>query len=343
METDVEHLKSKFPQKYNGECEYKLIKKNVFEINISGNNNSKTYKFVKQFRIDDKEPEQLKRILKEIYFTFSLKNKDYFPKNVEILSSKDKDYIFIVFTDNAISLKEIINKNFELKEDLIKWIIYQITFGLYYLHSNSIIHHNIKLSNIVINERGGISIIDYGSSIKKNEKSTSFNWQYASPEILLNADFDEKIDIWSLGITILTLYNKDNKLFFSKENNTMTDKLNYIYKKLYQSNSTEEYSYDYDYFRFLLANSTSEAFEINNELLKNIKNPEAKKLLKKLLSFNPKERLSAKEVLQSEYLSEFFECDPLEIKEIEYPFDYKEISEKNIDRKRFIELIEKLK
>ena len=159
----------------------------------------------------------------------------------------------------------------------------------------------------------------------------------------MNSDFDEKIDIWSLGITMLTLYNKDNNLFFSKEVKTGEDKLNYIYKKLYESNSTQVYSYDHDYLRFLLANSKSDAFEINKELLKNIKNPEAKKLLKKLLSFNPKERFSAKEVLESDYLSDFFGCDPLEIKEIEYPFDYKEISEKNIDRKRFIELIEKLK
>ena len=58
-----------------------------------------------------------------------------------------------------------------------------------------------------------------------------------------------------------------------------------------------------------------------------------------MLVFDPKKRFSAKEVLDSEYLAEYKGIDPFDIKPIEYPIDYKEFSNKKIDKNKFIEIL----
>jgi serine/threonine protein kinase len=141
---------------------------------------------------------------------------------VDKLFSKNEEFLFLIFKDNnTISLKRLINSKekdyLNNNPNLIKWIIYQIAFGLYTLHSNNIIHHDIKPSNILIDEEGQILICDLGSSLFIGEDSYEYTLPYASPELLLeNYKMNEKYDMWSLGVVILELYSKENNIFGEK-------------------------------------------------------------------------------------------------------------------------------
>ncbi len=105
-------------------------------------------------------------------------------------------------------------------EAQIKKILYQIAEGLNHLHTNGILHRDLKCRNILIQpqdaglpEEVGIKIIDFGSAqyvgISPKTKSMELNVQtlwYRAPEILLGQSrYDYGIDVWSFGCIAIEL------------------------------------------------------------------------------------------------------------------------------------------
>ena len=328
-----------FPEKhiYNWDIIHQS-KKNVF-CGVNKNDENDCI-FVKQINIKNINLEASKKIYKEVFLTLSLNNSNYFPKNVSLLISQNNDFIFLIFKDNTVSLNKLINSkyNFLSQKGLIKWIVYQITYGLYVLHSNNIIHHDIKPSNIIINNCGDISIIDFGSAIFKGGNSSQNTISYAAPEFLFrNEKIDEKYDMWGLGIIILELYCRQSGLFENKEINEKNKQLEYIFTKL---EIKEDYT-NQDLIKILNENKNIN-FKIPQYYLDKISDEDAKDLINNLLVFNPNKRFSALDVLNSKYLSEFKEDDSLEIDKIKIPNDYQKISQNNIISQNFVDLIRKM-
>ncbi|KAI1626068.1 protein kinase [Exophiala viscosa] len=100
-----------------------------------------------------------------------------------------------------------------LLEDLIepfspsetKALLLQIVSGVEYLHSNWIIHRDLKTSNILLNNRGELKLADFGisrytSSPRPKLTTSVVTLWYRAPELLLGAeDYHFEIDIWSIG------------------------------------------------------------------------------------------------------------------------------------------------
>uniref|UniRef100_A0A9I9DAB0 mitogen-activated protein kinase kinase n=1 Tax=Cucumis melo TaxID=3656 RepID=A0A9I9DAB0_CUCME len=81
--------------------------------------------------------------------------------------------------------------------------------GLSYLHhERHIIHRDLKPSNLLINHRGEVKITDFGvSAIMENtyQEANTFvgTYNYMSPERIVGEGYDNKSDIWSLGLILL--------------------------------------------------------------------------------------------------------------------------------------------
>ena len=195
----------------------------------------------------------------------------------------DNDYIYIILEKYECTLEYfnmLYNKEFKevLPLNLIKKLINSLFLGIYELHNSNYIHCDIKPNNILIDLKYknlkqfikdiknkkikkndiikyvDIKIIDFNKSqTKKNiYKSTSVQiLYYMAPEIILNdKNFNETIDIWSIGIIIYELLageylfdiyheNKKNGKHFKNVDLNIKSKTTNEY-------SNSEYSYNTD-------------------------------------------------------------------------------------------------
>ena len=84
-----------------------------------------------------------------------------------------------------------------------------ILLALDYLNSRQVCHRDLKPDNIIIDEKGYLKIIDFGTSIilEKNYTNTVTGTpHYMAPEILLGQGYGFSCDYWSLGIIAYETY-----------------------------------------------------------------------------------------------------------------------------------------
>ena len=96
-------------------------------------------------------------------------------------------------------------------ENIIRKYLIQILDGLEYLHSHNIIHRDIKGANILVDRNGTCKLSDFGGAkIIKEEMSIHSSMQgtpnWMAPEIIKSQGATRYSDIWSVGCTIIEMF-----------------------------------------------------------------------------------------------------------------------------------------
>lgn len=112
---------------------------------------------------------------------------------------------FMVCEYGSHSLSGLLERRCTFSAEQVKCIMKQILEGLSYLHSNQIVHRDIKCSNILVNAEGIVKVADFGLStqfvgtgLMSGKKTVATLW-YRAPELLTGADYSEAIDMWAAG------------------------------------------------------------------------------------------------------------------------------------------------
>ena len=239
---------------------------------VTHENSKKIYCIKMMSKREIYEQQLINQINKEISIMYNI-NHPYSIKLYNHFEDNDKLYLIMEPASNG-NLYSFIenNKNQKIKSnETIKKIIIQTIEIIKYLHSKDIIYRDIKPENILLDKDNNIKLCDYGwaSYLTKDQfcKVYCGTPEYVSPEMVKKYPYNEKVDIWGIGVLIFELlfgyppfssnFNED------RYNNIKEGKINWP---------------------------------------KEINDKDAKDLIGKILKINPNERLSLEEIEKHPWL-----------------------------------------
>jgi hypothetical protein len=101
-------------------------------------------------------------------------------------------------------------KRKELTEAQIAGFMKPCLKAVDFLHSMGRLHRDIKSDNILVNTRGEVKIADFGFCVQltkeKDMRQSMVGTPYwMAPELVRGLKYDQKVDIWSLGIMMIEM------------------------------------------------------------------------------------------------------------------------------------------
>ena len=159
-------------------------------------------------------------------------------------------------------------------------IIKMVLQGLIIIHEKNLIHRDIKGANILLSEDGYAKLGDFGVGTKlldENFRSSIKGSPYwMSPQVIQKEKYDNKTDIWSLGITCVELLQGEPPYSELSPNEVM------------EKIGNKNFNFD-DFFRRKKSNYSSEFINF----------------ISQCLQVNPEKRVSAKELIKHNFITKF--------------------------------------
>ncbi|KAJ8667247.1 hypothetical protein QAD02_008909 [Eretmocerus hayati] len=124
-----------------------------------------------------------------------------------------KLWMLIEYCDGGAVDSIMVELEKALTEAQIAYVCQFMCKGLAFLHKTRVIHRDLKAGNVLLTMAGGVKLADFGVSAKNKytlQKHDTFigTPYWMAPEVVLCETFrdnpyDFKVDIWSLGITLI--------------------------------------------------------------------------------------------------------------------------------------------
>jgi serine/threonine protein kinase len=131
---------------------------------------------------------------------------------IQMLDAFETPSDFCVVTEFAQGeLFEILEVDTSLSEEVVRTIAKQLVAALHYLHSNRIIHRDMKPQNILIAADGTVKLCDFGFARAMSQDTfvlTSIKGTplYMAPELVQEQPYTPAVDIWSMGVILYELF-----------------------------------------------------------------------------------------------------------------------------------------
>jgi len=124
-----------------------------------------------------------------------------------------KDYLWVVMEYmSGGCLTDVLElyRYIRLSEPQIAFIMRESLQAVAHCHSLHCIHRDIKSDNILVDFEGNIKLADFGYTVQltkhRSLRDTTIGTPYwEAPEVITGEKYNEKVDVWSLGIMALEM------------------------------------------------------------------------------------------------------------------------------------------
>uniref|UniRef100_A0A3B3C583 non-specific serine/threonine protein kinase n=1 Tax=Oryzias melastigma TaxID=30732 RepID=A0A3B3C583_ORYME len=130
---------------------------------------------------------------------------------LDILETENSYYLVMELCPGGNLMNRIYDKK-HLDERETQKYIRQLVLAVEHLHRAGVVHRDLKIENLLLDEQNNIKLIDFGLSNCAGilGYSDPFSTQcgspaYAAPELLSRKKYGPKVDVWSIGVNMYAM------------------------------------------------------------------------------------------------------------------------------------------
>lgn len=195
----------------------------------------------------------------------------------DMFESKGKVYMVLELLTGGELFDRIVQKQ-SFNEKEASSLLYSLVEAIDYLHSKNVVHRDLKPENIIYATRDDdapVKITDFGLASLRPNPETKMTTAcgtpgYVAPEVLKGKDYGKEVDIWSLGVILFILLCGYPPFYHQ---NT---------EELYKNIKKGKYSFNEKYWGHISA--------------------DAKHLVKRMLTVEPRERITCHQILEHPWM-----------------------------------------
>ncbi|PSS01462.1 Mitogen-activated protein kinase [Actinidia chinensis var. chinensis] len=291
------------------------------------------------------------RILREIKLLRLLRHPDIVEIKHILLPPSRREFkdIYVVFELMESDLHQVIKANDDLTPEHYQFFLYQLLRGLKYIHTANVFHRDLKPKNILANADCKLKICDFGlARVAFNDTPTAIFWTdyvatrwYRAPELCGSffSKYTPAIDIWSIGCIFAELLT--GKPLFPGKNvvhqlDLMTDLLGIPSPESIARIRNEKAR------RYLSSMRQKRPIPLSQKFPN--ADPNALRLLERMLAFDPKDRPSAEEALADPYFKNLarVEREPSAqpVTKMEFEFERRRVTKEDVRELIYREILE---
>ncbi|KAG4956306.1 hypothetical protein JHK84_042282 [Glycine max] len=168
---------------------------------------------VKMVKIPSQDEEKKALLEEQFNFEVALLSRLIHHNIVQFIAACKKPPVYCIITEymSQGTLRMYLNKKepYSLSTETILRLALDISRGMEYLHSQGVIHRDLKSSNLLLDDDMRVKVADFGTSCLetrcRKSKGNSGTYRWMAPEMVKEKPYTRKVDVYSFGIVLWEL------------------------------------------------------------------------------------------------------------------------------------------